>query len=245
MIPSEILSRIAALAQEAVPEEVCGYIIIRNDDTAKSELIPSNNKVDHPSLGFRVEPDAYLKATSLGSIVALYHSHPMGPEEPSEADVICCNRLQIPFLIYSIERDKFKMVQPMDPVEELLELQWDWENVNCGFLAVRYLSLIHGIELPELTKLPTEKEFPFDDRDFIHECAMAWGFQEVSADDLKPSDVLSVSIYSNNPNSLMVYLGGDTVLHAAKNSLTHRIPLTESMRKKITHVYRHPKVSNA
>lgn len=71
------------------PEEACGLIAGR--DNIGVEVIPVTNAL-HSPVRYRMDPkeqlEAFNRIEELGlEIIAIYHSHPAGPDYPSPTDV--------------------------------------------------------------------------------------------------------------------------------------------------------------
>jgi [CysO sulfur-carrier protein]-S-L-cysteine hydrolase len=73
-----------------LPEEACGFISGTQSRVAVS-VIPITNEL-HSHVSFRMAPDEQIRAllqieeNDLYTI-AVYHSHPNGPDQPSESDI--------------------------------------------------------------------------------------------------------------------------------------------------------------
>ncbi len=72
-----------------LPEEACG--VITGQKGQALEVIPIEN-ILHSPVGFRMSPDDQVKVLlqieEKGlDLIAIYHSHPNGPEEPSTTDI--------------------------------------------------------------------------------------------------------------------------------------------------------------
>jgi proteasome lid subunit RPN8/RPN11 len=252
VISAEVLNQISKLAQEAESREVCGYVVRKT--LGEVILVPSENKANRPDVSFLISPEAYLEATAQGKLIALYHSHLSGSEKPSESDTCCCNRLQLPFLIYSVERNKFKLIHPGDPLASIIGRPWHYGS--CVSAMRDYMQITHGITLPEYAYDTPEEEFPLENRDLFHEGIIASGFIEIkkngawSLEDiqrglLQPSDIISLAILTKMPNSMAVYLGDGKILHGGiKGKALDRTNLTKAYLRRIVHVYRHPKVKH-
>lgn len=100
-LPAELTAQIIAHAQQGYPEEVCGLVAGRAGCAA--EVHPGRNisptprvayELDHETLARMIEfEDAGLE------LVAIYHSHPAGPEVPSATDIA---RAAYPDAVYLI-----------------------------------------------------------------------------------------------------------------------------------------------
>jgi [CysO sulfur-carrier protein]-S-L-cysteine hydrolase len=76
-----------AHAREEAPNECCGYL--RLDDGHVAELFRAENE-RHSPYGYELGFPALVAANELddqGHGVAIYHSHPRSPAEPSQTDI--------------------------------------------------------------------------------------------------------------------------------------------------------------
>jgi [CysO sulfur-carrier protein]-S-L-cysteine hydrolase len=78
---------LVAHAQDEAPNECCGYA--RMTDGRVDEVFRAKNLRASP-YGYEIDPQALLAANDLdddGHGVAIYHSHPRSPAEPSQTDI--------------------------------------------------------------------------------------------------------------------------------------------------------------
>jgi len=83
-----------AHASEESPNECCGYL--RCADGTVEEVVRGKNEYESPRYGFVLDPRTLLAAFNSsedGAGVAIYHSHPRSPAEPSQTDI---NQSQYP-----------------------------------------------------------------------------------------------------------------------------------------------------
>jgi len=81
------LDDVIAHAQADAPNECCGYM--RLTDGRVDEITRSQNLRSSP-YGYEIDPKSLLAANELdddGFGVAIYHSHPRSPAEPSQTDI--------------------------------------------------------------------------------------------------------------------------------------------------------------
>jgi [CysO sulfur-carrier protein]-S-L-cysteine hydrolase len=82
------LEELIAHAREEVPNECCGYMTIR--DGAVQDVVRAQNERNSP-YGYQLESRAQITAWNLGENegydIAVYHSHPKSPAEPSQTDI--------------------------------------------------------------------------------------------------------------------------------------------------------------
>ncbi len=74
---------------DRVPEEACG--ILAGVDQHVSNVFPTTNTL-HSPVRFRIEPkeqlDVFNQMDEMGwDLLAIYHSHPSGPDHPSITDI--------------------------------------------------------------------------------------------------------------------------------------------------------------
>ena len=90
-----------AHAREEAPNECCGYL--RCADGAVEEVFRARNVYDSPRVRVRLRLRGLLSAVNEldddGFQVAVYHSHPRSPAEPSQTDI---NVAQYPDWLYVI-----------------------------------------------------------------------------------------------------------------------------------------------
>jgi [CysO sulfur-carrier protein]-S-L-cysteine hydrolase len=90
---------VVAHAQADAPNECCGYM--RLAEHRVDEVFRSQNLRDSP-YGYEIDPKSLLAANELdddGFGVAIYHSHPRSPAEPSQTDI---NLAHYPHWLYVI-----------------------------------------------------------------------------------------------------------------------------------------------
>lgn len=95
-----------ALAEK--PREACGVVFGSNDRA--SQVIPLTNIAADPNHNYRIDDqalaEAFFRAQREGqSIVAFYHSHPVGDPIPSPVDVQQANYPTTPYLIVGLRNE--------------------------------------------------------------------------------------------------------------------------------------------
>ena len=93
------LDDVIAHAQAEAPNECCGYM--RLSDGRVDDVVRAQNLRNSP-YGYEIDPKALLAANDLdddGYGVAIYHSHPRSPAEPSQTDI---NLAHYPHWLYVI-----------------------------------------------------------------------------------------------------------------------------------------------
>jgi [CysO sulfur-carrier protein]-S-L-cysteine hydrolase len=93
------LDAVVAHARADAPNECCGYM--RLEDGRVDQVFRAQNLRASP-YGYEIDPKSLLAANELdddGYGVAIYHSHPRSPAEPSQTDI---NLAQYPHWLYVI-----------------------------------------------------------------------------------------------------------------------------------------------
>ena len=91
-------------ARESAPKECCGYLRAR--DGQVEEVFRAENLRDSP-YGYELDARSLFAANQLddeGYEVAIYHSHPRSPAEPSQTDINLANYPHWTYLIVSLEQ---------------------------------------------------------------------------------------------------------------------------------------------
>lgn len=94
-----------AHAREDAPNECCGYA--RGSDGTVEEIFRAQNPRKSP-YGYELDSKSLLAANELddeGYEVAIYHSHPRSPAEPSQTDINLATYPHWTYLIVSLDGD--------------------------------------------------------------------------------------------------------------------------------------------
>ena len=91
--------------------EICGFL---GYDRSSDKYVVSHedNISEDPSKYFMIDPISYLLFKDEYEMVAVYHSHIEGSEQPSKFDIKMAESCCDPFLIYSLETKKIHIYEP-------------------------------------------------------------------------------------------------------------------------------------
>lgn len=108
----DCLNKIKQFSKISPHMEICGFLgfdINEGKFVAKLE----NNCSTDPVNFFAIDALKYLLFKEEYSMVCVFHSHIIGDENPSEFDIKMSENCCIPFLVYSLNTDKFKIHEPI------------------------------------------------------------------------------------------------------------------------------------
>lgn len=97
-------------SKEYFNTENCAFI--GENDKKKYVVKIADNRSPQPMDFFMVDPLDYLEFSSQNKVLFIFHSHPHTSAEFSQKDKDCCEAVCIPFLIYSLQEDKFSLYVP-------------------------------------------------------------------------------------------------------------------------------------
>ena len=89
--------------------ECCGFLGIK-DGCFIAQIVP--NRSPEPNLYFSIDPIDVVKFSNENQIIAIFHSHTNVDAEFSDFDKESCNCICIPYLMYSVQENKFSLYIP-------------------------------------------------------------------------------------------------------------------------------------
>ena len=111
MAPQGVFKAIKKISEENFRNEVCGFVGYDDENFVIKEAA---NIAEDPKRFFLISPLDYLLFKEDYCLVAVFHSHVVADEQPSEFDrkmaENCCN----PFLIYSLNTQKINIYEPQN-----------------------------------------------------------------------------------------------------------------------------------
>jgi proteasome lid subunit RPN8/RPN11 len=88
-MPAEIAAQIIEHARSGYPAEVCGLVAGRGD--VATVVYPARNISPTPAVAYEIDHETLARVFDFEDagldLVAIYHSHPCGPETPSPTDI--------------------------------------------------------------------------------------------------------------------------------------------------------------
>jgi proteasome lid subunit RPN8/RPN11 len=107
----EALGYIKKISHENLRGEICGFL--GYDYVTNQYIVQQEENISpDPSSLFIINPLNYLLFKDSYRMVAIFHSHIIGDETPSEFDVKMAENCCQPFLIYSLNSKKINIYTP-------------------------------------------------------------------------------------------------------------------------------------
>ena len=203
-----------AHARADYPREACGLVIVVE---GREEYVACRNAADRED-HFEIDPDEYAAAEERGAIVAIFHSHPDAPPEPSEADRVGCEASGVPWHILGVPSMRWAVVEPSGYQAPLVGRQFEHGRLDCYAIIRDWYARERGIELPDFSR---RWQWWLQGDDLYRAHFREAGF-EATDEPLAEGDVLLMQIGAPVPNHAGVYLDGDMILHHLQNRLSSR-----------------------
>ncbi|MDE3989952.1 C40 family peptidase [Glaesserella parasuis] len=229
--------RIIAHAKRSEPHESCGFVVSKGGEL---RYFPCENVAVDPINHFEISPDDWIRAESVGEIVAVVHSHPDSDTEKglpylSTADRECQVRLNLPFwLVCDGKLQKFR------PIAPLIGRSFENNKQDCrNILLDAYM--LSGLDLPD----DVEYEFEwFKSGNLYEENLLRFGFERLDFEEQPQlGDIVLLQIGSDVSNHAGIYLGNQMMLHHSEGRLSARVPYDGAWLQQTHSIWRYPKWS--
>lgn len=209
MYGEEVTKAIKEDAISRFPHESCGLIL--RAEEGRFTYLAADNLSSSPTDEFHI--DERLVLANIGRLVAIVHSHPNGPDCPSEADMRQQRAYGVPFGIVST--DGVGCYEPFFwgdsvPRAPLLGRPFRHGVTDCYGLVRDYYDEKCGIKLRDY---PREWGWWENGQSLYEDFLAHEGFFRIEASDVREHDGFLAQINSKTPNHAGVYVGGNMILH--------------------------------
>lgn len=209
LLSPELVAAIQQHALEEYPKECAGVIL------TDGSYLRMQNFADDPHHHVRFDREALGTLMIEGRLAAIVHSHPNGPNFPSQTDMDFQQETDVPWIIVSTNGEScFPPFAFGDQVERhpLMERGFHHGVTDCYGLIRDYYWLEKGIVLPEFSR---SWEWWNNHQQLYLAGFEKAGFVPVAIENLQVGDGILFSVRSNTPNHAAIYYGNDLILHHA------------------------------
>jgi proteasome lid subunit RPN8/RPN11 len=200
------------------PNEICGLIVQKGDELTISPCINSHQ---NKAYNFSISYNDYLKAESLGKIIAVYHSHTRACEDSrkfSLFDIQQSENHNLIYVIYHALYDEFYFYYPKQRAIPYLTRDYVFGHIDCFTLIQDYYRNELKIEIPNITHpyryIEDKAAHPENSKihNILEDFYLSNGFKIVT--NLQKHDViLTNTLHVKSAIHNMIYLGDEMVLH--------------------------------
>lgn len=227
-------------AMEQYPNESCGAV-------TEAGYLPLENRSAKPTEGFDCN-EAIGPLLISGELLALIHSHPDGPDSPSERDMAQQTAQDIPWGIVVCSKTAAAPPWFWGPgvaPPPLLERDFRYgpsgsdQRGDCAALVRDWYRAYRGIEIPEF---PRARSCWVDRPGLYRDNLVAAGFTRMSGvltmQEPQIGDLFLMAIRSRSPNHIALYAGRGMILHHLENKLSRAEPFG-AYQQFVTDVFRY------
>ena len=229
-ITLSIQQAVANHAREVFPEEACGFVV-------DGQIVKCKNDHPFPLSNFAIQAKDYARAESLGTIEAVYHSHPEGPNGFSLRDVQSCKQSNVPWIVFNGKTGDFFYADPTGnaPYEGR---QWIYGIHDCYAILRDFYKREFGIALDDFPR-GKELEWKNDEWRMFERHYEQQGFVSIDKPG-KKGDFLLMQVGAPSPNHAGILSeDGWSFYHHLMNRRSEKTVYGEYWAKITTKVLRH------
>lgn len=220
-------------AASALPNESCGLVVIHN---GKERYVACQNIARNPKTDFEIKAEDYVKASRIGQIVAVVHSHPFAKTTPSEADKVACEKSGLRWIIVNPTTREVTTFEPSGYEPKLYGREYHHGILDCYSFAIDYYKQVCGITLPDY---PRGEEWWLHGGNLYQDYFEVVGFREIKMSELRQHDALLMTIESPVMNHGAIYLGQNNIGHHLYRRLSSRDVYGQFYRERTNMAIRH------
>ncbi|MGD9756432.1 MAG: C40 family peptidase [Comamonas sp.] len=211
MLHKKTVDAIKAHALAEYPRECCGLLIAQG----RKELYRPCVNLAQGTEQFRMAPEDWADAEDAGRILAVVHSHPDAPAQPSDADRASCEATGLPWVIVSVREGQIEDVHQFAPTgwqAPLLGRQFFHGVLDCYTLVRDWYLREAGIELLDFERA---NDWWNQGQDLYMQQFAQAGFSRIpDAAQILPGDVILMAVRSPVANHAGIYLGSRPLAEA-------------------------------
>lgn len=234
MLNRHIKNKIREYSLKNIPHESCGLIIEGNNGIF---CYPCQNISFRKHEECILDPIDYIKASSLGKILAHFHSQPSAG--PSLKDNLTCLEHNIFCIIYCWLNNQFFIIKP--ELEDFLLHEFEIGKNDCFSLVRKYYKNKLNIEINDYFR---DVNWFNNNPNIILDNFKKEGFQLID-DNYKKNDILLFKNKDGYLTHMGICIGKDLILHQTNGALTkiENINIDKLFKKKLILIIRHVSVN--
>lgn len=209
-------TEIMAYAQACDPKEMCGLIHVVK---GRKRFYACANIAATPDEHFILDPTDYAAAEDLGEIIAVVHSHPITPPQPSVADQLSCNNTGLPWIIVNPKTEQWGQCQPAVLELPYVGREFVFGVVDCYSLVRDWYKREWQLELYDF---PRRDGFWERNENLYVDNYASQGFKQVAFSELEAGNLIFMQLGASLPNHAAIYLGDQQILHHVQGRLSSR-----------------------
>lgn len=227
MITKFIKNQIKTYASKHQDEEISGFIV-------NGKIVPCRNSANNKSNNVIICPEDYLKASILGHIDFVYHTHNSDNLNFSELDKLTLKNHSLKGILYNTKLNKFKIFINGE-INNYVGKKFEINKSDCFVLTKNYYHNELGIKI---------SDYQYDDNWFSKNPTILIdnykkeGFLEVS--EPQKHDIILINYKINDPpKHIVIYLGNNLILHQPRNKESLIEFYSDVYKRRTTHILRH------
>lgn len=214
-LSDSLKSQIKTHALSDTNQEICGLLILNKSN--ELEVVHCQNIHENKEHFFCLKPEDYLRGKTLGTIVAIYHSH-SERQDFSDFDKLNCENCKIPFILYCIKNDTFSYYQPRGYFIPFVNREYVVGFLDCLTLILDYYKQELNITIPNLDHpyrfVDNKADHPENTQSYsiLIDHFLNNGF--INTNNLVKNNVILFNSFKvPSPVHCAIYLSGEQILH--------------------------------
>jgi len=238
---NDLLTFIQEEGARQYPNEACGLVVRVGK---KSIPVACKNVAENPRMHFVMDVVDYAKASDIGEVIGVWHTHVEIPPKPSDADKMGCENSDMPWYIVSVFKAEegfafsdMEVVEPSGFELDYLERPYAFGALDCWSLVRDFYRREFNIKLGDYPRI---EKFWAEGYNFFGENWKNEGFRQLTdGEEPRTGDLFLIQTDGKFPNHIAIYLGNEIILHHCHGRLSRRDIYGGYWQKHTTHHLRH------
>lgn len=209
-----------AHALDVYPHEAVGVVL------GDGSYEPHQNTAPDPEQHAQLAVQTFVDLVTGGNLRAICHSHPRGPDAPTEQDMIAQMECLVPFVLLTANgeatSEPFAWGDQLEPEADLVGRPFRHGVTDCYSLVRDWWRVERGVILPDY---PRNWEWWRDDvrgtKNLYTSYFADAGFYEIDSSRVLPGDCFLAAVRSEVPNHAGVFLDAGLCLHHPSTGLAY------------------------